>query len=173
MLRTRAIRIGATLVTIASLSAAGIMIFGGGVPSSASPEHGNGKGIPATLVLTPSGGGSTTTVSLTGYDFAESSSTSTGSQSSGAGAGKVTFSSLVVTTTPGSQTASFFADLSGNAPFSQAELIVPGTHGETLLDVTFKLVLLDKIEESSSNGGTESLTFEYGALQLAQVTSNP
>jgi hypothetical protein len=164
MLRTPARKLGATVVALISLSTTGLMIFGGDVASSASSDHIGGENAPTTLILTPHGGGATTTITLSGYDFSVSPS---GSQSSGAGAGKVTFSSLVVTTSPGSQTAAMFADVSSGTTFDQAELIVPGPRGTNRLDVTFTLVILNKLEESSVAGGTETLTLEYGALQIA------
>lgn len=167
MLRTPARKLGATVIALISLSTMGLMIFGGSVASSASPDHG-GDNSPSTLILTPQGTGDTTSIDLSGYDFSASGPVTGGS---GAGAGKVTFSSLVVTTSPGSQTAAMFNDVSNGTSFSQAELIVPGVHGTNRLDATFKLVLLSKVEESSTAGSTETLTFEYGAVQIATSSS--
>ncbi len=165
---------------------------GKGNAGKVSSDHGapHGPGV-ATLVLTAAGSSTSSTgsaqsitIDVTGYDFSQLNAASIGSQSSGAGAGKITFSPLVVTTVPGSQTAGLFADLGASAQFTKAELVVPGTPaGTTLLDATFTSVDLQKIEESSTTGPadatgqvgptgpTETLSFAYTGVSIAAPAS--
>ncbi len=211
----RGARVVASAVAIAALGGVGLASWAAGGVSSASraADGGPGRGGPppgvpgrgpsaegigqrpgtATLVLTPaaSGSGSTAstavTLDLTGYDFSSSVQGAIGSQSSGAGAGKVVVAPLVVTTVPGPQTAGLFADLAAGGAFTSAELVVAGQPaGSPLLDVTFKLVQLQKIEESSSAGAAETpgpadpvgpsspvetLSFSYGSSSVAPPPS--
>jgi len=163
---SRARRVVAAGVVAATFGGGGFLLVGGGAVSSASPHDGGQQNHDVTLVLTPTAGGTTTSLGISSYDFTEAVAANIGSQSSGAGAGKVTFNPLVVTVPLGEAAASALATGSSDT-FASAQLTVPGAHGQDALNVTFGLVKLDQVEWASTGGGTETLTFEYGGLTFA------
>jgi len=102
-----------------------------------------------------------------------------GSQSTGAGAGKVTFNPFQINRKIDVSSASFFAKACSGTPFMNVALGLRkssggDTSGQMFLAFKFKLVAVKTVSWSyDDESPKESVTFEYGGLQVFYSPQNP
>jgi type VI secretion system secreted protein Hcp len=111
------------------------------------------------------------------WSFGVENPTTIGSATGGAGAGKVKFNEFTITKISDSSTPTFFKNLAAGTHYSQVILHVRKAGGDTtsgkspgaFLEYKFGTVFTTKINWKPGNdeGPAESITFAYGALEIA------
>ena len=122
---------------------------------------------------------------VTDYSFDIEQILNIGSQSRGAGAGKVTFNPFSITRKIDQASPIMYANCCAGQPFKLVQLFLRKSaggntgQGEAQAGVTFarfdfKLVAVKTIAWAHDDESpTETLTFEYGAMQITYAMQNP
>jgi type VI secretion system secreted protein Hcp len=121
-------------------------------------------------------------IEISEFSFGIQNPVSIGSATTGAGAGKATFGTLTIKKTVDSASPSLFSALGTGGHFNTVTLFIrkaggsAGSSGAGYLKYTFKLVFVSSINWSGSSGDdvpTETVTFAYGAMQIAYQKQTP
>ena len=118
------------------------------------------------------------------YNFDIEQTLNIGSQSSGTGAGKVTFNPFSITRSIDKASSTFFQNACSGSAFCYAVLMLrksagsgggaADTSGLVFLRFDFKMVAVKTISWAhDETSPKESLSFEYGALQMRYAQQNP
>lgn len=115
---------------------------------------------------------------LIDYAFDVEQTLNIGSQSTGAGAGKITFNPFSITRQVDRISPLLFQMSASGATFKTADLLLCKSGGDTsdvvFLAFGFSLVAVKTIAWSHADEGiTETVTFQYGGLEVAYAAQNP
>jgi type VI secretion system secreted protein Hcp len=116
---------------------------------------------------------------ITDWSFSISQKVNMGSASGGAGAGKVEFDEFNITKTVDKSSPSFLAALCTGSHFETVTLMMrkagaaKGASGAIFLKFDFKMVFCTGVDWAhDEEAPTETLTFQYGALQVTYKKQN-
>ena len=118
------------------------------------------------------------------YSFDIEQTLNIGSQSSGAGAGKIVFNPFSITRSIDKASSTFFQNACSGTAFCYAVLMLRksagvgggagDTSGQVFLRFDFKMVAVKTISWAhDETSPKETITFEYGALQMRYNQQNP
>jgi len=112
------------------------------------------------------------------YGFDVMQTLNIGSQSTGAGAGKVTFNPFSITRKIDRASPKLFEMCCSGAPFANVALLLRKGSGAggalTIARFDFKLVAVKTMAwKQGTKVPTESVTFEYGGMQVRYAAQNP